>query len=213
MMKKSNIAIATLMLCATLAHSAATEINIHRYQAIADNFINTNSDDVQYVSENITEDIAVVTQHKEMLEKELAGYQKSWMPTILKIVGTQLGIDAGIRTISIALGLIGSSTYTIATKRLLVYPSLLTFPTIYIRAAITRPMQQILNKLAQEESINYNQWKLATISLGAITILLGAKAAKHLFNKANSYTTAIERLENEVAHDTAIIEKLQQLQA
>lgn len=205
MNKINNILIATaIMLSATLTFTAE---NNNRYEEIAVAFCNeTNSFDQNFVqSEN---DIAIITQHKNDLLKKIDCYKKSWMPMLLKIVGTQFAIDTGIRTI-----------YLIATLAHLRVPKplhyactlglLLGSPITLISHEITEFMRENLNILFFEKgSITSTQWRLGIKSILAIAALVTGKTAQYLFKKAHSYKNTITLLEQEIERDNAMISNL-----
>lgn len=201
-MKRYNLLVLFLVF-----NALATESD-ERYQVILQNF---SVEEQHFHSDFIPtpHDIAIVTEHKEILEKELAGYQKSWTPIVLKTIGAVFGLDTVLRG---TWGMITATDAPMAIKNSYktIYPYINypTRPIQYVRSPLVRPFYQKIFDMYKVGSIGSKTYDLAIGSIGAASALPSAIIAGYLFKKANSYNSEIERLEKEIEIDDMIIKKL-----
>ena len=146
-------------------------------------------------------DIDLIAKRQEYLRTKLNSYKASWMPVILKTIGTGFGIDAAgsalrsvmflgpnafFETLNTSSGYISNAIYPISYPR-----SLLTRPA-------TRPLFSQLWAWRNQEKISLTAYAGGLSGAYAGVTLFSAAIATYLFKKANSYKEEIERLETEI---------------
>lgn len=158
-------------------------------------------------------DLDVVKEHKELVEKRIAEYQSSWMPLLLKIVGTGFGINAGLSALDsvfVATNNAKKATHKYAYAD---YSPLRAIDHVLdkLMMPIRYPWEKILLKAYKEKFIGNTGFDLGWAVYIGSQSLLAASIATWLFNKANSYQEAIARLKTEIAIDTQMIQALEKL--
>lgn len=208
----------SIILLSSLATTALAETNNNeRYQQIIQNFsAQDQSFNNTFIATN--EDIAIITQHKENAEKELTGYQKSWVPTFLKIVGGAFGLDAALSSITIMFMAAHAPREWHDVRQTISnyigYPIKPIRYTIYTLAKpIAQPMsKKLFDMYIKEKSIGARTYDLGMTSITTgLYVVPSTVIAAYLFKKANSYQSEIERLEKEIELDDMMIKKLNDL--
>ena len=210
-MNKINSLLITACLLALPHTGFAAQTDNNRYEEIIAAYVpETNRFKLDFIPK--TGDIAVVADHKTKLEKERNSYKKSWMPALLKTIGTGFGIDAGINAVRV---IASPFPYEIreTVHDALAYPKLTIYPLYKARSKvtgiITTPLHEKLFDVWDTRAISTEAYRVGVSLITAGTSLFSAAIATYLFKKANSYQTEIERLEKEIELDDKMLELLQ----
>jgi hypothetical protein len=228
MIKKYNFFITALLIWSANLFCAAKDNN-ERYQVIIENFsTKTNSFNADFINTDLAKDLEIVQEHKKKLEKKVTYLKASWIPTGLNVLGTGFSLNTIAPALhgfgSIVAGLFSESNPVSAfvnqtrwsilriARPLFNNVEYAGYPVNYV---INKLQEPIFNKLSNMESKNVLSKSDSNLAMGAwyTTISLAhAAIAKYLFKKANSYNIEIEKLNKQIATDTAIIKQLESMQ-
>jgi hypothetical protein len=206
-MNKINSLLITASLL-TLSHAGfAAQTDNDRYKEIVAAYVPETNRFEQGFSPK-TGDIAVVADHQKRLTKEQNSYKASWMPAILKTIGTGFGIDAGISATYAIINFFPYESVRPIRKALkysykAIYP--ISEPLTQLTDIITNPLSDELYSMHYDyHKISKGTYLAGQSSILAGTSLFSAAIATYLFKKANSYQEEIERLEKEIELDADI---------
>jgi hypothetical protein len=217
--KISSLVIALLCFFPTISFTAENKQN--RYSYIKHWFLSdANQFAIGFTKQK--DDLENITEHKAALEKERDSYKNSWIPSLLKLVGTGFGIDAAkMFAYSIATQL--PRTYGEPIVKAASYTTYLSYPVTYARNLITKPItsratESLLSKWFNGSHFaGASSYETAITSIVSLlsfgTSLFSTAIGIYLFKKANSYQEKIEQLQAAIEVDENMHRALENLPA